>query len=612
MSKSQSKSDGKTQRAPENQSAGKSEEAAGAETAAQSDFSLIRGLWPYVRPFQIWIWVVCIATPLGVAFNLVPPILMKHAIDVNIPQADLDGLRWTALGFVGIIFIAFALNNLGLYALQIIGLRGLAALRRNLFGHVIGQGQGFFDRRTTGSLMTRTTNDVEAIYESLAFGAVGLVTDALMILGTVTIMLFLEWRLTLVAFCIAPILIGIVNVVRKRLRALFTDIRATLSTLNGYFAEQINGMRVVQLYGAEERARSEFRGQAHRYLKAYQRANWWDAGLYAVMDGMSALSVGLLLFFAATQFGAPDETALTLGLLVAFIDYVNKIYVPIRDFSGRIATIQRAIAALEKVLTLSRTDERITEGAHALSDPKGQIEFDSVAFAYGPDRPQVLRDVTFRIAPGEVVAIVGATGSGKTTLAKLLQRAYDGYAGSIEIDGVELSNIRLEDVRSAITIVQQDAHLFDATIAENLTLWSPDVSDADMKTAATRSRASVFIDQLADGYDHRITERGSNLSAGQRQLITIARAMAREAPVVILDEATASVDSLTEKLIDAAMDELFAVKTVLVIAHRLSTITKADRILVLHQGELVEQGSHDELMALGGRYKVLVESGFSL
>lgn len=577
-----------------------------------SDLSLLKGMWPFVRPHTRWIWVVCVATPLGVALNLLPPILLKHGIDVDIASGNLEGLRWTALGFVGVVFAAFAMSNIGLYALQLIGLRALAQLRRHLFGHVVGQGQGFFDRRTTGALMTRTTNDVEAIYESLSFGAVGLVTDALMILGTLGIMFWLDWRLTLVAFCIAPILIGIVNLVRKKLRALFTDIRATLSTLNGYFAEQINGMRVVQLYGAEERARAEFRGQAHHYLESYKRANWWDAGLYAVMDGMSALSVGLLLFFAATQFGASAEHGLTLGLLVAFIDYVNKIYVPIRDFSGRIATIQRAIAALEKVLGLAATDERIKEGTGRLDAPSGRIDVEDVAFAYGPDKPKVLTGVNFHVRPGEVVAIVGSTGSGKSTLAKLLQRTYDGYTGSIRLDGVELADVQCADIRRAITVVQQDAHLFDATIAENLTLWSPDVTEAQMKTAAERARASVFIDELADGYDHRLTERGSNLSAGQRQLISIARAMARSAPVVILDEATASVDSLTEKLIDAAMDELFAAKTVLVIAHRLSTITKADRILVLHRGVLVEQGSHEELMAKGGRYKLLVETGFSI
>lgn len=581
-------------------------------TGSTSDLNLMKGLWPFVRPYTAWIWTVCIATPLGVAASLLPPILMKHAIDVNIAGDDLDGLRWTALGFVGVVILAFALRNVGLYALQIIGLRALAALRRHLFKHVIGQGRAFFDRRTTGALMTRTTNDVEAIYESLAFGAVGLVTDALMILGTLGIMLWLEWRLTLVAFCIAPVLIGVVNMVRKRLRALFTDIRTTLSTLNGYFAEQINGMRVVQLYGAEERTRGEFRAQAHRYLRSYQRANWWDAGLYAVMDGMSALSVGLLLFYAATQFGASAEHGLTLGLLVAFIDYVNKIYVPIRDFSGRIATIQRAIAALEKVLGLAATDERITAGSVRLPHAEGRIDFEQVAFRYAPDKPQVLRDVSVHIEPGEVVAIVGSTGSGKTTLAKLLRRTYDGYDGSIRLDGHELSDVHLEDVRNAITVVQQDAHLFDASIGENLTLWSPAVTDAQMKTAAERARASVFIDQLADGYDHRLTERGSNLSAGQRQLLSIARAMAREAPVVILDEATASVDSLTETLIDAAMDELFAAKTVLVIAHRLSTITKADRILVLHRGALVEHGTHEELLALNGRYTLLVKTGFSI
>lgn len=577
-----------------------------------SDLSLIKGMWPFVRPYTRWLWVVAIATPLGVAISLLPPILMKHGIDVDIANGDLAGLRWTALGFVGVVFAAFTISNIGLYALQLVGLRALASLRRHLFGHVISQGQGFFDRRTTGALMTRTTNDVEAIYESLSFGAVGLVTDALMILGTLGIMFWLDWRLTLVAFCIAPILIGIVNVVRKKLRAAFSEIRTTLSALNGFFAEQINGMRVVQLYGAEERARTEFRSQAHHYLQNYKRANWWDAGLYAVMDGMSALSVGLLLFFAATQFGASAEHGLTLGLLVAFIDYVNKIYVPIRDFSGRIATIQQAIAALEKVLALAATDERIKEGTGRLAEPKGRIVVRDLAFAYGPGKPQVLTGVDFRIEPGEVVAIVGSTGSGKSTLAKLLQRTYDGYTGHIELDGAELAALRCEDIRRAITVVQQDAHLFDATIAENLTLWSPEVSDAQMRAAAERSRASGFIDALPDGYAHRLTERGGNLSAGQRQLISIARAMARSAPVVILDEATASVDSLTEKLIDAAMDELFAAKTVIVIAHRLSTITKADRILVLHRGVLVEQGSHEELMAKGGRYKLLVETGFSI
>ncbi|MEZ4474895.1 MAG: ABC transporter ATP-binding protein [bacterium] len=510
----------------------------------RTDWGMIRRLGPYLSPHRRWITVVAICTPLGVAADLVPPILLKHGIDQNIAHGDFGGLTATAALFFGVVLVGFTLQSMGLYALQLIGLRALASLRRGVFSSVLGQGARFFDKRTTGSLMTRTTTDVEAIYESLTFGAVGLITDALVILGTLCIMLWLDWRMTLVAFSIAPIIIGVVNVVRKRLRALFSEIRAILSKLNGFFAEQINGMTVLQLYGGEARAREEFRGQAHHYMVRYKAANWWDAGLYAVMDGMSALSVGLILFFATSRFGV--DKALTLGLLVAFIDYVNKVFVPIREFSGRIATIQRAIAALEKVLALAEIDERVAPGHVPLPRPAGAVEFEGVRFAYGPDKPAVLQDVSFQVKPGEVVALVGATGSGKTTIGRLLQRRYDGYEGSIRLDGVELRDIRVQDVCGAITVVHQDAHLFEATIAENITLWNPAIDEATMTTAAERARAAQFIATLPDGYGHAITERGGNISAGQRQLLTIARAMACHSPVVILDEATASVDSLTE------------------------------------------------------------------
>ncbi len=500
-------------------------------------------------------------------------------------------------------------RSLGLYGLQLMGLRALAVLRRDLFERVMSQGQRFFDRRTTGSLMTRTTNDVEAVYESLAWGAVGLITDALMILGTLVAMLWLDWRLTLVSFALSPVIVLVVDIFRRRLRTLFTHIRKSLSSLNGFFAEQINGMTVVQLYGGEARARRQFREMAHDYLETYRRANWWDAALYAIMDGMSAFALGLLLWYGATRFGVAGS-GVTLGLLVAFIDYLNKVFVPIRELSGRFATIQRAVAALERVFGLLDTDERVGQGTVRLGDARGELVFEDVSFRYGEDRPLVLSGVDFEVKPGEVVALVGATGSGKTTIGKLLQRMYDGYEGSIRFDGTELRDVDLEDVRANVTVVHQDTYLFDGTIEENIGLWQapPDRVHA----AASRARATGFIDGWAAGFDHRIAERGGNLSSGQKQLLCIARAMARDAPVVVLDEATASVDSLTEKLIDEAVAELFAEKTVLVIAHRLSTITKADRILVLHRGQVCEQGTHEELLALGGRYKLLVETGFAL
>lgn len=576
-----------------------------------TDWQLVGRIWPYVRPYKRWVALVVLMTPLGVLLELAQPVLLKEGIDNYIAHGDVRGLMNVALAFVGVIVVGFVTRNLGLYALQRIGLHTLARLRADLFRHVMGQGARFFDRRTTGDLMTRTTNDVEAIYESLSWGAIGLVTDALFIIGTLIAMLILDWELTLVAFSLAPIIVWIINLFRKHLRDLFTIIRQSLSRLNGYFAEQIHGMQVVQLHGAEEHSRKAFRGHAYEYLDTYRRANWWDAGLYAIMDGMSALAIGMMLAYGAWKFGA-GEAGITLGLLVAFIDYLAKVFGPIREFSGRFATIQAAVAALERVFGLLDTDERITRGGTKLPEAQGHVVFQNVGFAYGPERPPVLHDIDFEIRPGEVIALVGATGSGKTTLGKLLQRMYDGYQGSIRLDGHELRDLDLQNVRDNITVVHQDPYLFDASVEDNISLLAPDITHEQVVAAARLARADTFIEQWSDGYAHRCAERGGNLSVGQKQLLSIARAMARTAPVVILDEATASVDSLTERLIDEAIEELLSRKTVIVIAHRLSTITKADRIIVLHQGRIVEQGTHDALIALGGRYKLLVETGFAL
>lgn len=575
------------------------------------DMKLIGRLWPLARPHRAWLWTALLLTPIGVLGALVQPVLLKTAIDDHIATGQLDGLGTMALLFVAVVGLGFTASALANYALNILGLRALTALRRRVFTHVMDQGQRFFDTRTTGALMTRTTNDVEAVYESLAWGVVSLLSDGLLLIGILVAMLLLDWKLTLVSLSLAPLIVVIVDLFRRKLRVLSLIIRSSLSRLNGYFAERIYGVTTVQLYGVEDRTRQTFRGLSYRYLDAYRRSNWWDAGLYAIMDGMSALAIGSMLWFGAARFGDPGS-AVTLGLLVAFVDYLGMIFGPIRELSGRIATIQHAVAALERIFGLLDTSDRVPEGAVPIEAPRGDVRFDGVSFRYRDGAPLVLDGVSFTMRPGEVVALVGATGSGKTTIGKLLMKQYGGYEGSIRVDGHELRDVNTDALRRLVAAVHQDVYLFDGTIRENIALWAPEIDEARVREAARLARANTFIEALPAGYDHRVTERGQNLSGGQKQLLAIARAMARDAPIVILDEATASVDSVTEALVDDAIGELLSHRTVLVIAHRLSTITKADRILVLHHGKVVEQGTHDELLALGGRYKLLVEVGFAI
>lgn len=580
-------------------------------TLRPTDLALLKRIGPYIREDRHYLWLVLLLTPLGVIAEVAQPTLLKIGIDEHIATGDLDGLGSVALVFVGTVFLAWLSASLGYSALQRVALRGLARIRRAIFRHVTAQGARFFDRRHAGSLMTRTINDVDAVYESLARGAIQLLTNALQIIFMLIAMLRLDFQLTVVAFLFSPLIYFVVAWFRRRLRPISARIRETLSSLNGYFAERIFGMTVVQLYGAERVSQTTFDGMSRSYMKAYHQSNWLDAGLYAVMDGMSALAIGAVVWFVAAQVTDPSS-ALTIGLLVAFVEYLGRIFEPIRELSGQIAMLQNSFAALEKIFGLLDSGDAITPGSITLERPTGEVTLRGVRFRYAPDRPEVLKGIDMEVRPGEVVAVVGATGSGKTTIGKLLLRMYDGYEGQILVDGKELRDIRPESVRDTITVVHQDVWLMEGSIAENVTLGDPRISRDDVVRAGKMSRAAEFVDTLPGGWDYQITERGQNLSTGQRQLLAITRAMARQAPLVILDEATSSVDSMTEKQIDLAMVELFRTRTVIVIAHRLQTIQKADRIVVLHQGEVVEQGSHAELMAKAGRYKVLVETGFEL
>ena len=507
---------------------------------------------------------------------MLKPLLLQATIDGPLSSGDTGSLAQYCALFSAVVIGAFLFNSLGVFGLQLVGLRGLAALRRRLFSHVLAQGQSFFDQRTTGALMTRTTSDVDAIGESLTRGVVGLISDALLIAGTLGVMLWMNVWLTLVSFAISPLLVWVVNSCRKQLRVLFTGIRQALSELNGLFAEYINGATETQRYGAQRVAESRFDELSVKFRDLYHRANWWDAGLYAVMDGLSSLSVGLVIayvaYYAASWTGAGLIEGVSVGLLVAFIDALNRVYVPIREFSGRLASIQRAFAALDRILGLMDTHAEVETGETHLAQINGEISFNAVSFSYHQDESEVdsrvLDDVSFKVSPGEVVALVGATGSGKSTIARLLSRQYQGFNGSITLDDHPIESLESETVHRAFVMVGQDPYLFKATIGENIHLWDETFAADEGRLVSAAKRACVhdFIMTLPATYQTLCASGGSNLSAGQRQLITIARAFAREAPIVILDEATASVDALTEQLIDEATAQLFAERTVLVIA----------------------------------------------
>jgi ATP-binding cassette, subfamily B, multidrug efflux pump len=611
------------------------------------DRRLTARLWAVTRPHRRIILASAMLLPLTSALELVQPLLVKTAIDDHILRGDWPGLGGVAALFLLTLGVLYGLRAVQSYLLHVTGQRVMHDLRTALFAHLQRLDARFFDRNPVGRLMTRVLNDVEAVSEMFGSGVVTIVADVLTLAGVVVIMLGLEWRLALVTFSVVPVLFAAAAFLRRRARDAYRTVRTRLARLNAFLQESLQGMAIIQMFARERAERAAFRRLNADHRRALFRSTIYDASLYASVEAIGAMAVALLLWYGGGQI---LTGALTFGALVAFIEYTNRFFLPIRDLGAKYAVMQAAMASSERIFGLldveptivnpdragptgreptkgargdgrgtspapsvsSRVEpiEGVGDGAGARAPRPGPVELRHVWFAYEGD-DWVLRDCSFRIAPGERVALVGATGAGKTTIARVLNRSYDVARGQALVDGTDVRQWDLAALRRRVGVVQQDTMLFTDTTEANLRLAAAgDVSRLDLERAAAAANAHGFITALPSGYAQEISERGSNLSQGERQRLAIARALVYNPAVLVLDEATSSVDAESELLIQEAMTRLLAGRTSLIIAHRLSTIQSADRILVLHRGRVHEEGRHGELLRGGGLYARLWELQF--
>jgi ATP-binding cassette subfamily B multidrug efflux pump len=512
-------------------------------------------------------------------------------------HGDLAGLARLGWLFAAVIAGEFLTFYGQQYLTMVVAQGSLAELRREVFARLQRFPMHYFDRNPVGKVVSRVTTDVDVLSEMFAAGAMTIALDGLKLIGIVAFMLWIDWRLALASLALLPPMVFAIDFFRRMARRTYREIRERIARINGYLQEAISGMSVITLSAREERCFEEFRRLNADHRDSNQLSNRLEAALFSMVEAVSTVSVAVMLFRAAELRPGPLE----VGTVWAFIQYINQFFVPIRDFSAKYAVMQSSMTAAERIFAL--LDEE-TEPAPVVPAPppapRGEIVFDRVWFAYrGED--WVLRDVSFRIAPGERVAIVGATGSGKTTIIKLLDRLYDVQRGRILVDGVDVRAWALPALRRRTAVVLQDVFLFNGSVADNITLGRPDIPRERIEVAARHVNADGFIRRMG-GYEAEVRERGSNLSGGQRQLLAFARALAHDPTILILDEATSSVDPETEWLVQDALEKLLAGRTAVVIAHRLSTIESADRILVVHKHELREEGTHAELLARGGIY----------
>lgn len=555
------------------------------------------------RPYRLRVTAAGLTLLVTTAASLAPPYLAKVAIDRGIRQEDLRLLGWVVAAFLAAGAVGWAAGLGQTYLTSWVGERILADLRERLFHHLGRLSLGFFERNRTGAVISRLTNDVEALDQLVTDGVTSLVQNSLVLLGSAVILVVLDWRLALATLAVFPLMTVATAIFRRLSSRAYRRVRERLGTVTATLQEDISGMRVVQAFARERRSGARFRDVNARYRAANQETVVLNGLYFPFVDFLSSAAAAVVLGYGGyLVFGG----SLTVGTLFAFIGYLTNFFDPVQQLSQLYNTFLAAVAALDKIIDVMEEQPEIEDAPRAAPLPRvaGRVRFENVRFGYG-DGPEVLHGVDLDVAAGTTVALVGHTGAGKSTIAKLIARFYDPREGRVTIDGHDLRDVTQESLRRQLGIVPQEGFLFSGSVRENIAFGRPDASDADVVAAARTVGAHEFVTALADGYETEVGERGGRLSLGQRQLVAFARALLADPRILVLDEATSSVDIATERRIEAALRRLLADRTAFVIAHRLSTIREAELIVVLENGRIVEQGTHDDLLALGGRYLAL-------
>lgn len=573
------------------------------------DWGLLKRVLATALPYKS-LFLFCIILPIILApVTTIRPYIVKVMVDNHILKEDLEGLGFMAMLFIGAVILDAILRYTFIYTTALLGQSVIKDMRVKVFNHITNLKLKYFDKTAIGTVTTRTISDIEAINNVFAQGVITIFGDLLIVIAVICVMFYTSWILTVISLVTLPLLIIATYIFKEKVKSTFQAVRGQISKMNAFLQERITGMNVVQIFNAEKREAAKFREINRAYTQANLDSVFYYAVFFPVVELITTISLALMIWLGARAY---LQDYVSFGSLVAFPLFLNLLFRPVRMLADKFNTLQMGLVAAERVFEVL-DDESIIEdkGTIVAENIKGKVEFEDVSFAYD-DENFVLNNVSFTLNPGETLAIVGSTGSGKSTIINILNRFYEIQSGVIKVDGVNTKDYTLDSLRSSVSMVLQDVFLFNGSVLENITLRDKNIDREKVIAASKQIGADVFIEALPDGYDFKVTERGSNLSVGQRQLISFVRALVFDPTILVLDEATASIDTETEAIIQFAIEKLIAKRSSIIIAHRLSTIRHANNIMVLDKGKIVEFGPHEELLQIeNGKYRQLYDMQFS-